>query len=226
MLRIFLTAATAAILAAAPAIPAFAEPAPTDLLFKVRQLDLVSKGHEIVYKFERKSSNEQLLGKSFADQLRIEITKSNDKGERDLALKIFTGEAARDVQNWPDLSTNPLLLWYLDRSVVQLANLAGADKMYLKGRMRSTFDDKGKVERIKAEFGGKQIDAYRITVIPFIGDPYAPKMEGYDHTSFSFVVSDAVPGYFLDMAATYQSPKVGTPKLEEHLMLVSMGGRK
>ena len=226
MSRIILAAITAASVMIQVAAPAFAEPQPSDLLFKLRQLDLVSKGSQMTYKFERKTSNETLLGKDFTDELRLQITKTSDKGARDIALYVFTGDAARDVQNWPDLSTNPLLLWYLDRSVTQLSTLSGAEKMYLKGRIRSTFDEQGKVEAIKVEYDGKQVDAYRITITPFKGDPFASKMEGYDHSYLSFVVSDAVPGYFVNMAATYESPRRGTPMIEEHLVLVNAGEQK
>ena len=226
MSRIILAAITAASVMIQAAIPAAADPQPSDLLFKLRQLDLVSKGSEMKYKFERKTSNEKLLGKDFSDELRLQITKASDKGARDIAMHVFTGEAARDVQNWPDLSTNPLLLRYLDRSVMQLYTLSGAEKMYLKGRIRSTFDEHGKVEAIKADYDGKQVDAYRITITPFKGDPFASKMEGYDHSYLSFIVSDAVPGYFVDMAATFESPRRGTPKVEEHLMLVNAGETK
>lgn len=226
MSRILIAAIAALGLLLPAGRPAHAEPPASDLLFKARQLDLVTKGSEMTYKFERKTSNERLLGKDFADELRLQITRAGDKGARDVAMHVFTGESARDVQNWPDLSTNPLLLWYLDRSVVQLATLSGAEKMYLKGRIRSTFDQLGKVEAIKVQFGGKDVDAYKITITPFKGDPYADKMEGYDHSFLSFVVSDAVPGYFFDMAATYESPRRGTPKIEERLVLVSAGEAK
>lgn len=205
---------------------AAAEPPATDLLFKLRQLDLVSKGSEIVYKFERKSSNETILGKNFSDELRLEITKAGDKGTRDIAMHVFSGEAARDTQNWPDLSTNPLFLWYLDRAVAQLASLSGADKQYLKGRIRATFDSNGQVEATKVEVGGQSVDAYKILLKPLKGDRNAAKMEGYDFSVLTFVVSDAVPGYFVDMGAIYESPRRGTPRIEERLVFVAAGEKK
>jgi hypothetical protein len=211
---------------AAGAGAALAEPPPTELLFKLRQLDLVSKGSEITYSFERKSSNEAILGKNFSDKLRLEITRAKDKGVRDIAMHVFTGQEARDVQNWPDLSTNPLFLWYLDRSVAQLASLSGAERMYLKSRIRGTFDEKGKVETVKVPYGGKEVEAYRIVLKPLKGDPAADKMEGYDFSVMSFVVSDAVPGYFLEMASTFESPRRGTPVVQETLKLESAGEQK
>ena len=226
MSRIILAAFVAASMMIQASAPALAEPPATDLLFKVRQMDLVTKGSEITYKFERKTSSENLFGKDMSDSLKLQITKAGDKGARDIAMHVFSGAAARDVQNWPDLSTNPLFLWYLDRSVVQLATLSGSEKMYLKSRIRQTFDQKGKVEAMKVSFGGKDVDAFKITISPFKGDPYAEKMEGYDHSHLSFIVSDAVPGYFFDMAATYESPLRGRPKVEERLALVSAGEMK
>ncbi len=226
MSRIILAAFTAAALMIQAATPAAAEPQPTDLLFKLRQLDLVTKGSEITYKFERKTSNEKLLGKDMTDELKLQFTKVSDKGARDIAMFVFTGPAARDVQNWPDLSTNPLFLWYLDRTVVQLATMSGSEKSYLKSRIRSTFDEKGKVENIKVDYAGQQVEAYKITIAPFKGDPFAEKMEGYDHSYMSIVVSDAVPGYFVDMSATFESPRRGTPKIEEKLVLVGAGEKK
>jgi hypothetical protein len=226
MSRIIPAAMAAVSLMLSLAAPAAAEPSPTDLLFKVRQLDLVGKGSHVTYKFERSSSNEQILGKNFTDELKLEFTKAGEKGARDIAMHVFTGNSARDVQNWPDLSTNPLFLWYLDRTVAQLATLSGAEKMYLKGRIRATFDEKGKVEAIKYSYDGKEVDAYKIMLMPLKGDPNSGKMEGYDASYLTFIVSDAVPGYFIDMASTFESPRRGTPIVKEHLTLVSAGETK
>lgn len=226
MHRLAFAVLSAAALVVATVIPADAEPSPTDLLFKVRQLDLVGKGSEIKYKFQRESSNEKILGRNFSDELTLEITKAGDRGARDIAMHVFTGEAARDVQSWPDLSTNPLFLWYLDRATVQLAMLSAADKNYLKGRIRSAFSDKGKVEAVKFTFNGQEVDAYKVVLMPLKGDPNAGKMEGYDASYLTFTVSDAVPGYFVDMTSTYESPRRGTPIVKEQLTLVSAGEKK
>lgn len=226
MFRIAFAALSAVAWIVAGAAPSSAEPSATDLLFKVRQLDLVGKGSEIKYKFQRESSNELILGKNFSDDLRLEITKTGDRGARDIAMHVFSGEAARDVQNWPDLSTNPLFLWYLDRAIVQLATLSAADKNYLKGRIRSSFDDKGKVEAIKYNYNGQDVDAYKVVLMPLKGDPNASKMEGYDASYLTFTVSDAVPGYFVDMTSTYESPRRGTPIVKEQLTLVGAGEKQ
>ena len=220
------TLAAMVLIAMLGSLLAAGEPVPTDLLFKLRQLDLVEKGAEVIYKFERKASDEVRLGLSFADDIRVGVTKVGDKGEREVTLNIFSGDRAHDKQNYPDLTINPIFLWYLDRTVASFSQLTGASPPYLKGKFRSMFDEKGKVEAIKADFGGNSVNAYRITVTPYAGDPSAAKMRGYDQSSFAFVVSDAVPGYFLGMNAVYESKNKDTPRLEEHLAIVGKGESK
>ena len=202
---------------------ASSEPAPTDLLFKARQMDMVGRGAAVTYKFERKVSDEKLLGAQFADDVRVGVLKVNEKGEREVTLNVFTGERAQETQNYPDLTINPIFLWYLDRTIKNLTGVAGGDGNYFKGRFRASFDDKGKAELIKTDFGGKQVTAYKVTIVPFLNDPYAPRMRGYHKSNFEVVVSDEVPGYFLEMRMTIESPNKGSPRIEERLALVGLG---
>ena len=62
--------------------------------------------------------------------------------------------------------------------------------------------------------------------MPYAGDPHAAKMRGYDQSKFAFIVSDAVPGYFMGMDAVYASTGKDTPKMEEHLAIVGKGELK
>ena len=208
------------------ATPAASEPVATDLLFKQKQMDMVGRGDAVTYRFERKVSDEKLLGPPFADDIRVGVKTVNEKGEREVTLDVFSGERAQEQQNYPDLTINPIFLWYLDRTVKHLAGLTGANSNYLKGRFRASFDDKGKVELIKLQFGGKPVTGYKVSLMPYVDDPHAPKMRGYNQSKFDIVVSDQVPGYFVEMNMAIQSPNAGTPKIEESLGLVGSGVKK
>src|SRR5690606_33047627 len=69
------------------------------LLFETRQLDLVDKGSEVTYHFEKTGSDERLVGKNYTDDIRLGVTKVNGNGERDVVFKVFTGDNARDPQS-------------------------------------------------------------------------------------------------------------------------------
>jgi hypothetical protein len=195
------------------------------LLFETRQLDLIGKGNEVTYRFEKTGSDERLVGKNYADDIRLGVANVKDKGERDVVFKVFTGDNARDPQNWPDLTINPLFIWYLDRAVSTFNSLAGGSHMYLKHKIRESLAS-ATAEPIKVDYNGQSIDAFEITVSPFAEDMSASKMQGFHKTNFTIVVSNQVPGYFVDLQANFVSTQAAGPELKEHIKVVGMGEAK
>ncbi|MBN8911478.1 MAG: hypothetical protein J0H65_05340 [Rhizobiales bacterium] len=195
------------------------------ILFETRQLDLIDKGAEVTYHFERTGSDERLVGKNYADDIRLGVAKIDDKGGRDVVFKVFSGDNARDPQNWPELTINPLFIWYLDRAVATFNTLAGGNQMYLKHKMREALGA-AIAEETKAEYDGKTVDAYKVTVTPFADDNNASKMQGFHKSAFTIVVSNQVPGYFVDLQSNFVSSQAAGPELKEHIKVVGMGETK
>ncbi|HRQ27532.1 hypothetical protein, partial [Hyphomicrobium sp.] len=159
----FARALAAVCLALAPvAAIAAGDPRVVELLFETRHLDLIDKGSGVTYRFEKKGSDERLVGKNLTDELRLNVSSVNGKGERDVVFHVFTGDQARDPQNWPDLTINPLFVWYLDRAVTNFRYLAGGDNRYLKRKFQMALRDSAKIQDIKYEFNGKTIDAQKV----------------------------------------------------------------
>lgn len=195
------------------------------LLFESRQLDLIDKGAEVTYRFEKTGSDERLVGKNYADDIRLGVAKVGEKGEREVVFKVFTGENARDPQNWPDLTINPLFIWYLDRAVSTFNSLAGGSHMYLKHKIREALGN-ATAEEVKVEYDGKPVDALKITVTPFAEDPSAGKMQGFHKSAFTIVVSNQVPGFFVDLQSDFISTQAAGPELKEHIKVVGMAEAK
>jgi hypothetical protein len=196
------------------------------MLFETRQLDLIDKGKEVAYRFDRKVSDERLLGKAYADDIIVGVKNVGEKGEREVEFKAFTGEQAREPSSWPDLTINPLFIWYLERTVANYTTLAGGNQMYVKGHIRAALADKAKMEPTKIDLNGKSIDGYKITVAPFADDQNAPRMQGYEKSVFTMIVSKDAPGYFVDLQSTFESTAAAAPKLEERISLVGLAGDK
>jgi hypothetical protein len=195
------------------------------ILFQTRQLDLVSKGSEVTYRFERKGNNEALVGKDYSDELRLGVAKVDDKGGRDVVFKVFTGENARDPQNWPELTINPLFIWYLDRTVGTFNSLAGGSQMYLKHKIREALGA-ASAEEVKVDYNGKSIDAYKIAIAPFADDPNSGKMQGFHKSDFVIVVSNEVPGFFVSLKSNFVSSEAAGPELKEEIQVVGTGDVK
>jgi hypothetical protein len=195
------------------------------ILFESRQLDLVDKGKEVTYHFEKTGSDERLVGKNFTDELRLGVADVDAKGARLVVFKVFTGDNARDPQNWPDLTINPLFIWYLDRAVSTFSSLAGGSQMYLKHKIREALSN-AKVEDVKVDYDGKQIDALKLHITPFAEDPSSQKMQGFHKSAFTIIVSNQVPGYFVDLQSEFVSTQAAGPELREHLKVVGIGDAK
>jgi hypothetical protein len=203
------------------ALPASAElPQPADVIFNARHLDLVPKGTGIAYKFEHGVTDEKLLGKPFTDDIKLNVSDVTADGQRVLDVTVFTGDRQRPTQNYDGLTINPVFIWFLDKCVENLRTVAGGKQPYLKGRMRDAFVDKAKIEEVKLEFGGKSVAGYKVTIEPFVDDPNKHKMQGFEKSKFTFVLSKDIPGYFYEFNADIFSSQAGTAKMMDKLVLV------
>jgi len=213
-------------LAALPLRAETAPPTAVGALFDTPHLDNLKPGAEVAYRFQRTVSDAQLLGAPFNDDIKLDVQKVDAEGKRDVVVKVFTGERARDPQAIPELTGNPLLVLYLDRFVKNFNQIAGGNPPYLKNQLRNALRDKAKVDPVKIDYDGHTIDGYRIAVQPYVDDANAPKMLGYEGAKFSIVVSDAVPGRFVELVSTFDSSKAENPKLEERITIAGLGGVK
>lgn len=213
--------------AAAPQAAVAEQPSKTvGMLFDGKHLKLTKAGSELTYRFQRSVSAEQILGAPFSDDIKIDIEKTKEDDKRDFRLKIFTGERARDPFSDHDRVGNPLLLWYLDRSVNSYKGLAGGSLTYVKSRFMDALQkDEVLSEPVKIDVDGKSVEAVRLTVTPYAKDPNVRLMRGYENSRFIFVVSDAVPGYFVEMTTILESSEKASPRLEERISFVSEGGK-
>lgn len=192
---------------------------PVEILFDGNHLKLTKEGSEVTYRFQRSVSHEKVLGAAFSDDLKLNVTAVKDD-KRDFQFQVFTGERAREPFADHDRSGNPLLLWYLDRSVNNYKGLAGGGLTYVKGRFMEALKN-ANAEATKVEVNGKTVDASRVTLTPYANDPNASKMMGYQNSRFVIVYSDAVPGYFLEMTSTLENTDAKAPRLEERISFVS-----
>ena len=212
--------AMAVLLAMAP-WPAQAQDRPADILFARPHLSGVPSGSELTYRLERSPSDTKRLGEPFGDDIKLVVKSVAASGTRDIDLRIFTGERAREINSITDLTGNPVLVIFLDRAVSNMVRLTGGTAPYFKDRLRAGLRDKATSEATRAEFEGKMLDATRIIVRPFVDDANAGRMLGYEGSQFEFLVAEAAPGMLLDMKSKFVSTLPDAPKLEERIFLKS-----
>jgi hypothetical protein len=203
-----------------PVVAEIAKPSSVDVLFERKHLANVDAGADLAYRFKRTVSSPEILGEAFSDDIHVQIKKVAANGNRDVVVKIFTGERAREPQPIEDLTGNPILVVFLDRAVSSYMSVAGGKIPYLKDKFRTALRERSTVEPVKVTLGGKQIDGYRVSVAPYAGDLHASKMRGFENSKFSFVVSDAVPGQFVELVAKYENTDKAAPTMEERTVMI------
>jgi hypothetical protein len=180
------------------------QPKATDLIFERKHLTNVEPGKTIDYKFERTVTDPQILGVAFSDDIKLKVVADKDDGKKDVELQIYTGDRARDLQKLEKFSINPVFAVYFSQAISSFNQLAGGQVNYLQ----ASFSDgwlKAKVEPIKVTYNGKQVDAFHISMTPFLGDKYESKMQGWEGAKFDVIVSKDVPGEIVDLLATYHN---------------------
>lgn len=220
-------AAPAAAPSAEAKAPESGKPTAVDVLFESKHLGNLKPGSETKYRFQRIVSDEKFLGTPFSDDIALAINKLNPDGTREVTLKMFSGERARDPQVVPDLTGNPVLVVFLDRAISNFASLAGGgNPSYFKGKFREGLRERSKIEPAKIDYNGQKVDGYKVTLVPFQNDPNALRMLGYEGSEFTFIVSPSVPGEIAELVAHYESGIKDAPKLEERITLAGVGGAK
>jgi hypothetical protein len=205
---------------AALAVAEVAKPSSVDILFENKHLANVNPGTELVYRFQRTVSKPEILGPGFSDDIKVDVRKAASNGTREVVVKVFTGDRARDPQPIDDLTGNPILVVFLDRSIATYMSVAGGKPAYLKDKFRSAMRERATVEPAKIKIGGKTVDGQKVTVSPFSGDLNATKMRGFENSKFSIIVSDAVPGHFVEMLANFDNTDKEAPTMEERTLMV------
>lgn len=198
-------------------------PKPTEILFDRPHIAAVAPGTELVYKFERKPSNPKALGEGFTDDIVVKVESDGAPGKKNVLVKMYTGDRAREPQRITDMDGNPMLVVYLDNAVAHFRQLAGGDSAYLKGTFSRYLADGATIAPATIIYKGQPVEGYRVTATPFANDPAREKMNGFEGATFTLAVSDKIPGYFAKMTSEYNNTNKETATLEETTTLEGVG---
>lgn len=216
---------TLAVLLAPAAAQAAGESKATPIIFEAQHMLNTHDGDELTYDFSRTVSDEAQLGLGFKDKISLKVGDQKD-GKKALDLQIYTGERARDLQKMTDMTINPMFIVTMQQAVSSFRAVGGGDLSYLKNRFSKSIDEKAVVEPCKIDYKGQVVDAYKITVEPYKGDPNSGRMRGYDASTFTFITSPKVPGELVEAVSVIKSSIAGNPNFEERTTLAGFGGVK
>lgn len=208
----------AALLCGGPATAQLDEPATAaSLLFETPQWAGTKPGDVLTYRYLRKSADEQRFGPSFEDEIRLHLEKGERDEARTVRVELFGPARRRASGPFEDISSNPVLMLFLEHHVEQLSRALRANPRYLKNAIRAALRDKARIDTRESSVGGRPVAIRQVTVEPFLDDPNKARMNGLESLQYSLAVSEEVPGQITELVVTAALPD-GSTALDERLV--------
>lgn len=222
-MKVFAFALTALLSTSAFAI--MSEPTAVDLIFSRAHLGNVAKDTTLTYNYSRVVSDPAIYGEAFTDLITVKTTAVGNDGEHDVVIQVFTGDRAREAQAVTGITANPMFEVYFTNSVGHFTQLTGADGSYAKHAFSQSLLQ-AKVEAVTLNYQGQEIPGYKISVAPYANDKAAAKMQGYENSVWTMIMSEKIPGEVAELSTTYMTAQPIKGELTETSRIDGFTGLK
>ena len=119
-----------------------------------------------------------------------------------MAASAVQGETRQRAGTFPDSVGNPLIMYFLETVLRDMANQAGGSPFYIRNRIKDALLRDADIRPVELTLGGATVAAQEVTLIPFANDAARDRMSGFADLALVAVVSDAVPGWYYSLPAT------------------------
>lgn len=158
------------------------------LLFETDHLARIAPPAVLVYTFSKISNVEP----GFTDKVQLDLAGA--KGKTSATLHFLSGEHRHDIPALDDVHGNPVLLGFLERDIAEMKRLTGGSTAYFRKRIRMALAQEAQVSAQPITYQGKAIRAQAVQIQPYLNDPMHARFEPYIHKTYTFIVSEQVPG--------------------------------
>jgi hypothetical protein len=158
------------------------------LLFETDHLARMKAPATLVYEFRKLSNVEP----AFTDSVQLDVSRA--KGQVHAALHFLSGARARELPEVDDAHGNPVLLGFLEHDIAEMKRLTGGSVTYFRKRIRMALANSAQVTPQRITYQGKTLEGQAVRIQPYLDDPLRARFEAYVHKTYTFVLSDAVPG--------------------------------
>ena len=193
MRKMLLSLCAAVTLQAMPATAQEVIDAPYDLLFRQGTLDDIPRGRSLTY--ARNVINTLEPDTEARDTGQIEL--SFVEGDPVLAhLKFTQGDKYRNLGEFPASVGNPIIMYFVETVVRDMAETAGGSPFYIRNRIKESLISPAERAARDVAFDGEALAGQAITLRPFADDPNTDKMKGFGNLELEVTMSEDVPGWY------------------------------
>ena len=157
-------------------------------LFASDHLHAIQTPTIIRYSFAAKNGTD-----SFVDNVTIGVEPRPD-GTKDVHTDFLSGDHHLPFAPASGFKGNPVLMFFLERDVMEMHKTTGGSALYFRNRIREAFLDRATTRPVSVAIDGKQQSGTEVTLTPYREDPMIARFQAYRDKSYRFVLVDAVPG--------------------------------
>lgn len=158
------------------------------------------------YEFHKSGSLEQ----AFSDTVDIDISPASD-GSMKAAARFFSGQRRISYPDVEHAEGNPVLLFYLEREIREMARLTGGQANHFRKMIRTALAESAQIKDTEIHFEGRALQAQQITIWPYLSDQYRDRYPRLVDKQYIFTICEAIPGAMYEIRGVAQ-PAEGSPK--------------
>ncbi|MCY0096486.1 hypothetical protein [Hoeflea ulvae] len=167
-----------------------------DLIFKTGTLDDVAEDAELHYQRQVVVAGNPEFAARNTGEVELEFAPDDMA-----ALRFVKGEQYRNLGRFPATVGNPIIMYFVETVLRDVAQEAGGSPFYIRNRIKDALDRTAPVEDEMVAFGSRQVAAKQITLHPFETDKNRDKMGIYADLALTFTMSEEVPGWYVSLSA-------------------------
>jgi hypothetical protein len=182
-------------------------------LFNTQHLANIEKPTTLHYAYKHQGTLEQ----AYDDVVEMTITAVTADGSKNVSFNYLSDKHHHEFPPVEGFRGNPIIMMFLEHDVIGLSQQTGGSTLYFRNRVRDSFVDRATTETTTVSYGGKDIAATRITIQPFLQDPYRARFEKFAEKTYEFLLAPEVPGGVYSMRVLTPGAAPDKP-LEENLL--------
>lgn len=189
-----------------------------DLIFKEGTLDGLDRSQMLEYGKEVEALGRPDIAEKTSGTLRLAFAADN-MAELRFAGKTMPDGPFRTLAEFPASVGNPLILYFVETVVRDMAATAGGSPYYIRNRVKASLLESVPVETAVMQYKGKDIPVQTLQLHPFAKDPNRDRMAGFADLALTVTVSEDVPGWYVDLTAATPAQEDGKPVYDLNLHL-------
>ncbi|MCA1970136.1 MAG: hypothetical protein LDL42_13455 [Rhizobium sp.] len=138
------------------------------------------------------------------DTIGLQLTSDDNA-----ALILHRGPQMRVIGTFPASVGNPLIMYFLETAVADIAKQSGGSPFYMRNRIKEALLKDAEIVPVSVRIGDRDIAARQVTIRPFAEDKAGGQMGRFAELALAVTVSQDVPGWYYSLKASV--PEGSTP---------------